>query len=169
MKEIENKVSNSSLISFDLEDYYNKGDREVYDIRQNLFQDIILKEKDFRDFIKQHNWEIYQGKNVAIICSVDAVIPTWAYMLLITKISPFANRVVLGDLASLEMVLFKDALEIIDYTKFKDARVVIKGCGKYPVSLFAYGEITNRLLPYVQSIMYGEPCSTVPVFKKSTK
>ncbi|MFL5730010.1 MAG: DUF2480 family protein [Cytophagaceae bacterium] len=165
--EIVNRVANSSLISLDLEDYYHKGERVVYDLAINLFQGLILKEKDFRDFVKHHDWTAYDGKNVAIVCTADAILPTWAYMLLISKLEPHANMVVAGDLADLEQALYQQAIAQIDFSKFKDARVVVKGCGKFPVPVFAYAELTRKLMPFAVSIMYGEPCSTVPVYKRS--
>lgn len=164
---IVNRVANSPLITFNLEDYYPKGERVVYDIRQNLFQEMILKEKDFRASVKEHDWSQYKDQYVALTCSVDAIVPTWAYMLLITKLEPYANMVVFGSLETLEAVLFKETLSKIDLEQFKDAKVVIKGCGKLPVPAFAYTEITRLLRPYAASIMYGEPCSTVPLYKKA--
>ena len=160
-----NRVTNSALITFNLEDYYHSGERVVYDIRQNLFQDLILKEKDFRAFVKGHDWQQYEGKNVALTCTADAVIPTWAYMLLSSAISPFANLVVFGDLEALEQALFQQALAQIDMERFKDQRVVIKGCSKVDVPVFAYVEIMRLLQPITRSLMYGEPCSTVPIYK----
>ncbi len=165
-EEIVNRVASSSLISLDLEEYYHDGERVVYDIRQNLFQDLILKEKDFRAFVKDFKWSQYSGKNVALICSTDAVIPTWAYMLLATVISPHANIVVFGNLEKLEQALFQQALDNIDLAKFEDQRVVIKGCSNVEVPTFAYVEIVRLIQPICKSIMYGEPCSTVPVYKK---
>ena len=164
--EIVNRVASSALITFDLEEYYHAGERLVYDIRQNLFQDLILKEKDFRAFVKDYEWQKYEGKNVAITCSTDAVIPTWAYMLLATKISPFANLAVFGTLNALEQALYQQALTKIDLQQFKDQRVVIKGCSKIEVPVFAYVETIRLLQPLAKSIMYGEPCSTVPIYKK---
>ena len=162
-----NRVTNSNLISLDLEDYYHQGERVVYDMAANLFQGLILKEKDFRDFIKSNNWAAYSGKNVAIVCTTDAILPTWAFMLLMSKLTPYANMVVAGDLADLEQALYQQAISQIDFTRFKDSKVVIKGCGKFPVPVFAYAELTRKLLPVAASIMYGEPCSTVPVYKKA--
>jgi Protein of unknown function (DUF2480) len=162
---IVNRVANSTLITLNLEDYYHNGERVVYDIRQNLFQDLILKEKDFRAFVKEHNWQQYDGKNVALACTTEAVIPTWAYMLLTTVISPYANLVVFGNLEALEQALFQQALAKIDLEQFKDQRVVIKGCSKVDVPTFAYVEIMRLLLPLTKSLMYGEPCSTVPIYK----
>ena len=164
---IVNRVASSALITFNLEDYYHHGERVVYDIRQNLFQDLILKEKDFRAFVKEHNWQQYDGKNVALTCTADAVIPTWAYMLLSTAISPYANLVVFGDLVALEQALFQQVLANIDLEQFEDQRVVVKGCSKVDVPVFAYVEIIRLLQPIAKSLMYGEPCSTVPIYKKN--
>jgi hypothetical protein len=163
---IVNKVANSGLVSFDLGEFYHKGERVVYDITENLFQGLILKEKDFRDFVKNNDWSVYKGKNVAITCSADAIVPTWAYMLLATKIEPYAHLLVFGDLNDLEDVLFRDALSKVDMSKYTDERVVVKGCGDIPVPVSAYVEITRKLRPVAKSIMYGEPCSTVPLYKK---
>lgn len=161
-----NKVANSVLITIDLEDFYHKGERVVYDIKDNLFQELILKEKDFRDFIKGHDWSVYKDKNVAITCTADAIVPTWAYMLLVTKIEPFANVVVFGDLSDLEQALYQQALDKINVEEYKDAKIVIKGCSNLPVPTYAYAELTRLLRPVAASIMYGEPCSTVPIYKK---
>ena len=164
--EITNRVANSSLIEINLEDYYDKNGRVVYDIKDNLFQGFVLKEKEFRAFIKENDWSIYQGKNVAIICSSDAIVPTWAYMLLVTSIGAFANTVIYGSLQNLEQYLFHQALSKIDLSELENAKVMIKGCGNYPVPEFAYVEITRLLTPIVSSLMYGEACSAVPVYKK---
>ena len=161
-----NKVAASGLITLNLEEYHHKGERVVYDIKDNLFHGLMLREKDFREFIKTHDWSAYQDKNVAVICSADAIVPTWAYMLLATKLRPYANEVVFGDLAALEAVLFTKALAKIDLKAFANERVVVKGCGDVDVPVSAYVEITNLLSPVVKSIMYGEPCSTVPVYKR---
>lgn len=162
-----NKVINSGLVTFDLEDLYDQGERVVYDLKDNLFMGMILKEKDFREFLKNHDWSPYTGKNVAIICSeVDVIIPTWAFMLLTLKLQPFANTVVLGSLEELENKLFYDALHKVNPSAYQGARVVVKGCSKVPVPAAAYVEITRILQPFVQSLMFGEPCSTVPLYKK---
>lgn len=161
-----NRVANSGLISFDLEDYYHPGERIVYDLKDNLFMEMILKEKDFRTFLKEHDWTFYSGKNVRIICSVDAIIPTWAYMLLALHLEPHAHCVVFGDAEALEMKLFRKAFETIDFESFRDARVVVKGCSKVEVPTAVYVELSQRLQPLVKSLMFGEPCSTVPLFKK---
>jgi hypothetical protein len=165
--EIENKVINSGLITLDLETLYHSGERLVFDIKPLLFREMILKEKDFREYIKTHDWSQYQGKNIAYICSSDAIVPTWAYMLLSKAIQPYANRYVFGDLQLLESILFYDAISKINMEEFKDKRVIVKGCSDINVPVSAYVEITNKLLPLVKSIMYGEACSNVPIFKKS--
>lgn len=164
--QIINKVANSGLISLDLEEYYHTGEEVVYDIANNLFQGLILKEKDFRDFIKNNDWTIYKGKNVAIQCSADAIVPTWAYMLLVSKIQPFANMVIYGSIGELRTTLCRQAIEKMDLASLKGAKVVIKGCSKIEIPMFAYAELTRLLLPIASSIMFGEPCSTVPVYKK---
>lgn len=164
--EIINRVANSPIVSIDLEDYYHHGERVVYDIADNLFQRMILKEKDFRQFVKEHDWTQYEEKNVSIICSEDAIVPTWAYMLLMTKLEGVANMVVMGSSETLEYALFQEVLAKIDLSEVQDRPVVIKGCGDLPIPESAYVEITRLLKPHVKSLMYGEPCSTVPLYKK---
>ncbi|WP_026462765.1 DUF2480 family protein [Adhaeribacter aquaticus] len=166
MSELINKVAQSALVTINLEDLIHPGERVIYDIKENLFMGLILKEKNFRDFIKENDWSAYAGKNVAIINSADAIVPTWAYMLLATKLKPHANRFVFGDLDALEQALFQDAFAKINPANYQDAKVVIKGCGNLPVPTYAYVEIMHLLLPVASSIMYGEPCSTVPIYKK---
>ena len=161
-----NRVAGSALVSIDLEDLYHPGKRVLYDIKDNLFEGIVLKEKDFRDFIRNHDWTQYSEKNIAITCSVDAIIPTWAYMLLVTKMEPYANMIVLGNLQDLEKGLFKEALDKLDIEAYRNRKVVIKGCSDKPVPEYAYVELTRKLRPLAASIMFGEPCSTVPVYKK---
>ncbi|MCH8233604.1 MAG: DUF2480 family protein [Bacteroidetes bacterium] len=161
-----NRVAGSALVSIDLEDLYHPGKRVLYDLKDNLFEGIVLKEKDFRDFILNHDWTQYSEKNIAITCSVDAIIPTWAYMLLVTKMEPYANMIVLGNLQDLENALFKEALDKLDIEAYRNRKVVIKGCSDKPVPEYAYVELTRKLRPLVASIMFGEPCSTVPVYKK---
>jgi Protein of unknown function (DUF2480) len=164
--QIINRVTNSGLVSLDLEEYYHAGERVVYDLKDNLFMGLILKEKDFREFLKTHDWSFYTGKNVAIICSEDAILPIWAFMLLTTYLEPFANMIVLGNLDDLEKKLYEDALSKIDYNQYQDARVVVKGCSKVAVPTAIYVELTRILKPIVKSLMFGEPCSTVPLYKK---
>jgi len=161
-----NKVANSGLITLNLEDYHHPGERIVYDIKENLFHGLMLREKDFREFIKTHDWSQYQGKNISVICSTDAIVPTWAYMLLANKLKPYANEVVFGSLETLEAILFSKAIAKINPDSFANERVVVKGCGDVDIPVSAYVEITNLLTPVVKSIMFGEPCSTVPVYKR---
>lgn len=165
--EIVNKVANSGLVTIDLEEYYPKGDRVLFDIKPLLFQELILKEKDFRDFIKQHDWTSYKDKFVAITCTADAIVPTWAYMLVSLALEPFAKKIVFGNLETIEIVLFHEVLSAIDYSEYKGKRIVIKGCSNLPVSINAYVELAKNLRPFAKSIMYGEPCSTVPLYKAS--
>lgn len=161
-----NRVAESAILSFDLAKFYPSGERVLYDIKENLFQGLLLREKDFREFVKNHDWSQYQGKHVAIYCSADAIVPTWAYMLLATKLSPYAATVVFGNLEALESVLFDRALETLDLEPYRDQRVVVKGCGEIPVPVSAYVSLTAKLTAIAKSVMYGEPCSTVPLFKK---
>jgi hypothetical protein len=165
-EEIINRVAKSGIITLNLEDYYVDGDRVAYDIKQNLWQEIALKEKDFREFIKTNDWSVYNDQLVAIHCSVDAIIPTWAYMLLSIAIQPYAKRVFFGSLETMNQVIYEEQLNKIDFSQYEDVRIVIKGCGDKAVPESAYVTLTNKLLPYAKTIMYGEPCSTVPLYKK---
>jgi hypothetical protein len=166
-KEIINKVAESGLITINLEDYYPKGERVLFDIKDLLFQGLILKEKEFREFLKNEVWNNYKNKYVAIICSADAIVPTWAYMLLASHLEPYAKRVIFGDLEMLDTILYNEILNKIDIDNYRDSRIVIKGCGDLPVPKSAYVELTRLLRPVAKSIMYGEPCSTVPLYKRT--
>ena len=163
--EIINRVAQSGLITIDLEELYPQGERVLIDIKDRLFQGLILREKDLREFVSTHDWSQYKDKYVAITCTADAVIPTWAYMLLTVSLEPYAKRIVFGDLEILEAVLYNEVLSKIDTAPYKDARIVIKGCSNLPVPKAAYVELTRLLRPLAKSIMYGEPCSTVPLYK----
>lgn len=164
--EFVNKVSESGIITVDLEDFYPKGETAVFDMKDHLFMGLILKEKDFRETMKNLDLAIYKDKNIALTCSADAVIPVWAYMLVASYLQPLAREIVFGDAGFLHKTLFLKNIDKINPEDYKDQRVVIKGCGELPISETAYVAITNRLRPVVKSIMYGEPCSTVPVYKK---
>ena len=166
-KEIINRVANSPIVTIDLEDYYHKGERLSYDIAQHLYQGLILKEKDFRAFVKDHDWSQYEEKNIALFCSEDAIVPTWAYMLLTTRLQPYANKVVFGSIDVLEYALFKESLSKIDLKNLENRPVVVKGCGDLPVPESAFVELTFLLQPVVRSLMYGEACSSVPLWKVS--
>lgn len=159
-----NKVAQSGLVTLDPADFYPQGERVIYDIAANLFQGLILREKDFREFVKEHDWAQYTGKNIGIICSADAIVPAWAYMLLANRMAPYASEVVFGNEEVLETILFTKAIEKMDVEQYRDQRMVIKGCGDVPVS--AYVAITEKLTPVVKSLMFGEPCSTVPLYKR---
>jgi hypothetical protein len=163
--EIVNKVANSGLITIDLEDFFTEGERVLFDIKPLLFQELILKEKDFREYIKTHDWSSYKDKLVALTCSTDAIVPTWAYMLLTLALEPFAKKIVFGNLNDLENILFAEKLSSLNVEQYKDARVVIKGCGDKALPTNAFVQLTSLIKPKVKSIMYGEPCSTVPLYK----
>jgi hypothetical protein len=165
-EQIINRVAGSQLITLDLEEFYAPGERVLFDMKECLFQGLILREKDFRDFVKLQDWSEYKGKNVAIHCSVEAIIPTWAFMLLTIALQPYAHKIVFGNLEDLEIQLFRDALSKVEWEKFKDAKVVIKGCSRVFVPTTAYVEATDRLREYASSIMFGEACSTVPLYKR---
>jgi hypothetical protein len=161
---IENKVEKSGLIQLDLNDFVLKGQRSIVDFKDYLFEGIILKEKDFREKLEQTDWSIYQNHFIGITCSADAIIPLWAYMVLVSKLNPYAKLIVRGNKTHLEGAILRTALEQMDTNEFKGKKVIVKGCGgEIPES--AYMLITTKLQPVVQSLMFGEACSTVPVFK----
>lgn len=161
-----NKVAESGLITIDLETFYPKGETAVFDMKDHLFMGLILKEKEFREALKNLDWEKFRDKNVAVTCTADAIIPIWAYMLVASYLQPVAKEIIMGDEKELHKRLFLKNLEQIDSNEFADKRVVIKGCGETPIEDFVYLEVTKKLRPVAKSIMYGEPCSTVPIFKK---
>ena len=166
MGEIINKVANSALEVFDLEDYYPNGIRTQIDISQWLFESFLLKEKDFREALKNHDWKLYENQYVAINCSTDAIIPAWASILVTVYLFPFAQKVVMGKLSDLETALYQEILPTLDYSKYQDKPVILKGCSKKPVPESAYIMAIQKLQPFAKSIMYGEACSAVPLFKK---
>ena len=161
-----NKVAESGLITLDPEQYYPKGETAVFDIKDFLFKGLILKEKDFREAMKNNDWEKFRKKNIALTCTADAIIPVWAYMLIMSYLQPIAKEVVMGNEKELHKTLFLKNISKININEFADKRIVIKGCGETPIEDFVYAEITKMLRPVAKSIMYGEPCSTVPIFKK---
>ena len=164
--EIVNRVADSGLITIDLEEYYPKGERLLFDLKSVLFEGLILKEKDFREFVKNHDWKKYEGKFVALHCSADAILPAWAYMLLAAQLEPFAKKIVFGDLDCLESALYSDVIAAIDANDFSGQRLIIKGCSKVKVPESAYVEIVSKLRPVAQSLFFGEACSAVPLYKK---
>jgi hypothetical protein len=168
-KPLVNRVANSGIITINLEEYFPTNEVIGFDLKGYLFQEMILKEKDFRAALKEHDWQQYDGKIVTLFCSVDAIIPTWAYMLVSSYCSGIAIDLFQGTKAEYYTYYYKQLLKEMDYTQYQDNRIVIKGCSNQPVPTLAYMEITEKLKPYAQSIMYGEPCSTVPIFKRPRK
>mgnify|MGYP000958233941 FL=1 len=164
--EIVNRVATSQLITIDLEDFYPKGERVVLDIKNWLYHELILKETDFREHLKNHDWSQYQNKYVALTCSADAIIPSWAFMLISTYISPFSKKVVVGNLSTLETSIFQDIINAIPVDEYLEKPIIIKGCSNKPIPETAYLQLIEKLQPIVKSIMFGEACSTVPLFKK---
>lgn len=164
--EIINKVANSGLITLNLEDFCDPTPREELDIAPWLFRGLILKEKDFREFVKNHPWQNYEGKYLVVNCSADAIIPTWAFMLITIHAAPLAKRVFFGSMDAFNELLYQEALAQFDVTPYQDTRIIIKGCGDIPVPVGAYVTLTQKLVPIAKSIMYGEACSNVPVYKK---
>ena len=164
--ELINRVAQSPLLSFKLEDYYPQGERVALDIKDQLFMGLILREKDFRAYIAATDWSAYSGKFVAIMCSADAIIPTWAYMLLAAALEPFAAAYNFGSLEALDTMLVYKALDVVDFSQFQDKPVVIKGCADVPMPTAMYVEAMRRLLPYAKKLSFGEPCSTVPLWKR---
>jgi hypothetical protein len=161
-----NKVAQSGLVTLDPASFYPEGERVIYDIKDNLYMGLILREKDFREFVKGHDWAQYAGKNVGVTCTADAIVPAWAYMLLANRLAPFAREVVFGDEDVLETVLFEKELAKANFEQYRDQRIVLKGCGDIDVPTSAYVELTKRLTPVAKSLMFGEPCSTVPIYKR---
>ena len=165
-EEIINKVAQSGLHTLDLEEYYPREEIVVFDLKPLLFMEMILKEKEFRAALQAIDWPAYQDKILAVVCTADAIIPAWAYMLIAVQAQPYVKDIVLGDRATALREAFLTNLRAIDTSAFTDKRVVVKGCGDLSVDGFAYLEIARRLRPVVKSIMYGEACSNVPVYKK---
>ena len=169
MEEIVNKVANSVLEVFDLEDYYPKGVRAQIDISQWLIEGFLLKEKDFREQLKNHDWLQYQDQYVAINCSTDAIVPAWASILVAIQLAPFAKKIINGSIEDLESSLYEELLSKIDYSAYANKPIIIKGCSRKPVPMRAYVLAAHYLQPFARSIMYGEACSAVPLYKASSK
>jgi hypothetical protein len=166
MEEIRNKVVESGLITIDLEYYLPSGDIQAFDLKDFLFMEMLLKEKDFRQALETHDWKQYQEKTIAVFCSTDAIIPMWAYMLVVAKLSPYASSIQYGTIDEVFKSIFINRIQQIEASQFEGKRVFIKGCGEKEIPPYAYMEISSKLIPVVASLMYGEPCSTVPVYKK---
>ncbi|WP_136480467.1 DUF2480 family protein [Cognatitamlana onchidii] len=163
--DIINRVANSKLVTIDLEDYYPEGNRILFDIKDWLFEGLILREKDFREKAKGHNWSQYQNHYVALTCSTDAIIPGWAYMLLTVYLEPYAKQITIGNLKQLETSIYQDIINNLDISIFQDKPIIIKGCSNKPVPDNAYIMLTKKLKPVAKSLMYGEACSSVPLYK----
>lgn len=166
MDQIVNKVAESGIITLDLEQFYPKGEIAVFDMKEHLFMGLILKEKDFRAALLNLDWAQYRDKYVSVTCTADAIIPVWAYMLVASYLQPVAKEIIFGDENTLIRTVISGKISLIDTSAYADKRVVIKGCGEIKIPDAAYMEVTAKLRPVAKSIMYGEPCSTVPIFKK---
>ncbi|GEQ84701.1 hypothetical protein ULMS_02090 [Patiriisocius marinistellae] len=164
--EIINRVAQSKLVTIDLEDFYPSGKRILFDISQWLLEGIILKESDFRASVKEHDWSQYNNTYVALYCSTDAIIPSWAFMLVASHLAPFAKEIITGDLKSIETVLYTRIVSEIDIAPFDNIPVIIKGCSNKPIPPSAYSMLIKRLQPVAKSIMFGEACSSVPLYKR---
>lgn len=165
-EEIVNRVANSKLITFNLEDYYPEGERVLFDVKDWLLEGFVLRESEFREQAKNHDWSQYEGKFIALTCSSDAIIPAWAFMLLATYLQPYAKKVITGDLETLETVLYTEVISKMDVSNLRDKPVIVKGCAHKPVPKNAYLLLIEKLQPVVKSLMYGEACSSVPLYKK---
>jgi hypothetical protein len=164
--EIVNRVANSKLVVIDLEDYYPTGKRMVFDIKDWLYEGLVLREKEFRAQVMAHNWGQYQDAYVALTCSTDAIVPAWAYMLITMHLEPFTKKILIGDLEQLEVSLYQSIIENLDIESYRGKPLIIKGCSNKPVPVNAYILLSQKLKPIAQSIMYGEACSSVPLYKK---
>jgi len=165
-EEIVNKVASSGIIQLDLEQMFPVSDCIVFDIAQTLYEGLILREKDFREFVKQNDWSVYRNKYVRLTCTADAIVPTWAYMLLVTAIQPYAKKVVYASEEMMNTIVWMDIIDNFNLNEYNDARVVVKGCSSIPLPETAFSYLTAKLTPVVKSLMFGEPCSTVPLYKK---
>ena len=168
MTDIKNKVAESGLISLDLEKFKPEQEIVGIDIAEQLWKGLALKEKDFRNWIKENDWSAYANKAVYIYCSADAIIPTWAFMLISSRINPFTSRYLVGTKEDVEKSLIVENIQKEDLTPYMDGRVLVKGCSDIPCPDFSMVELTKRLQPIVKSLMFGEPCSTVPIYKSSS-
>jgi len=165
-EEIVNRVAKSPLINIDLEEFYPDGKRLLFDIKEWLFEGIILKEKDFREHVQNHDWSQYQDSYIALTCSEDAIIPSWAYLLLSTELTPYAKKVVVGNLELLETTIFQEVIQNLDISEYENKPIIIKGCADKPIPPSAFSFLIDRIQPIAKNIMYGEACSTVPLFKR---
>jgi hypothetical protein len=166
MKEITNRVENSNLIQLDLDSLYSQGERVLFDIKPLLLDELVLVEKRIRSFVNTNDWSVYKDKYVGIVCSADAIVPLWAFMLIASKIEPFAKKVIMGNKEELEKAIFKDTFFKMDFSQYKDAIIIVKGCGKYPIPETVFVDFALHLQAHAKSVMFGEACSAVPLYKK---
>ncbi|WP_299124620.1 DUF2480 family protein [uncultured Tenacibaculum sp.] len=166
-EEIINRVANSKLITIDLEDFYPQGKRVVFDIKDWLYEGLILREKDFREQVKNHDWSQYQDSYVALTCSSDAIIPSWAHLLLTAQLSEYTSKVVVGNLELLETVIYQEIINSLDISEYEDKPIIIKGCANKPIPPSAYTLLIEKIQPIAKTLMFGEACSTVPLYKKN--
>jgi len=166
MDEIVNKVAKSPLVTIDLEDFYPEGRRMVFDLKDFLYEELILREKDFREQLKNHDWTVYKDAYVAMDCSTDAIVPSWAFLLAATYLQPYAKKIVKGNLNGLETALYQEVISNLDVSVYDNKKVIVKGCSRKPVPDGAYIQLVEKIQPHVQSLMFGEACSTVPLLKK---
>ncbi|HZW62742.1 MAG TPA: DUF2480 family protein [Flavobacteriaceae bacterium] len=166
--DIVNRVANSKLITLDLEDFYTQEKRVLLDIKDWLYESLILKEKEFRKQAEDHDWNQYKNTYVALTCSVDAIIPSWAYLLIATKLAPFAKKIIVGDLTALETSIYEDIIKNLDVSVYENKPVIVKGCSNKAIPATAYTLLIQKLQPVAKSIMYGEACSSVPLYKNKT-
>ncbi|RMB63504.1 DUF2480 family protein [Dokdonia sinensis] len=164
--QIVNRVANSKLVTFNLEDLYPSGARVILDISQWLDEGFILREVRFRESIKNHNWQQYENRYVALQCSTDAIVPAWAFMLVATQLQGIAKKTVTGSLETLETILYTEAIANLDITPYENVPVIVKGCTNKPVPENAYLLLIEKLQPVVRNLMFGEACSSVPLYKK---
>lgn len=166
MEEIVNKVAKSPLVTIDLEDFYPEGKRMVFDLKDFLYEELILREKDFREHLKNHDWTQYQDAYVAMDCTTDAIIPSWAFLLVATYLQPVAKRIVKGSLVDLEASVYQEIISKLDLTPYENKKIIVKGCSRKPVPDAAYIQLIEKIQPHIQTLMFGEACSTVPLLKK---
>lgn len=164
--EIINRVANSKLITLNLEDYYPEGKRVLFDIKDWLFEGFVLREKEFRQKASEYDWSQYQDNYVALTCSTDAIVPAWAFMLLSIHLQPFTKKTIIGNLEALETSIYQDVINTLDVSEYADKPIIIKGCSNKPVPQNAYIMLATKLKLVAKSIMYGEACSSVPLYKK---
>ena len=165
-EEIINRVANSKLKVIDLEDYYPEGQRVLFDIKDWLLEGLVLREKEFRTYVTEFDWSKFKDCYVALYCSTDAIVPDWAYMLITIYLQPYAKLTVIGSLEQLESIVFSTIISELDISEFKDTPVIIKGCSHKPVPANALVLLSQKLKPVTKSIMFGEACSSVPLFKR---